>query len=370
MPNTTKGYPYPQDADPADVPADVQLLAEAVDATPGIASLTQAQIDALGVAAKWAGRIVWNQTTGRLQRCDGSTWVDLVLTNDGRLTDTRTPTAHASSHAAAGSDPLILAQSQITNLTSDLAAKAPSASPTFTGNPTLSGYGAIVATTGNSTGYLTHQYLATNGHDAIGLGLNWKRTDSTTGTIPSATMPTAEVYLDATGGGGQTAFLSVGLSSAINTAPTELLRVIPSGLISGSGSSLGAWTAYTPTVSGTGWALGNGTIAGHYSQIGKRVAFTVEITWGTTSTFGASPNNLGLSLPVTRSARQAVLSGQAHDISTTNRFALSCISLTPTTFEPLYAEPTANTLIGCSANAPFTWASTDTIKITGMYEAA
>lgn len=48
----------------------------------------------------------------------------VVKGNDSRLTDSRTPTAHASSHATAGSDPLTLSQSQITNLTSDLAAKA------------------------------------------------------------------------------------------------------------------------------------------------------------------------------------------------------------------------------------------------------
>ena len=43
--------------------------------------------------------------------------------------------SHASSHASGGSDPVTLAQSQITNLTTDLAAKAPIASPTFTGTP-------------------------------------------------------------------------------------------------------------------------------------------------------------------------------------------------------------------------------------------
>lgn len=43
--------------------------------------------------------------------------------NDSRLSDARTPTAHASTHAAAGSDPLTLSESQITNLTTDLAAK-------------------------------------------------------------------------------------------------------------------------------------------------------------------------------------------------------------------------------------------------------
>lgn len=48
---------------------------------------------------------------------------EVVKGSDTRLTDARTPTAHASSHAAAGSDPLTLSQSQITSLVSDLAGK-------------------------------------------------------------------------------------------------------------------------------------------------------------------------------------------------------------------------------------------------------
>lgn len=60
----------------------------------------------------------------------------IVASTDPRLSDPRSPTAHASSHAAAGSDALTLAQSQVTGLVSDLAAKAPLASPTFTGTPT------------------------------------------------------------------------------------------------------------------------------------------------------------------------------------------------------------------------------------------
>ncbi len=59
-----------------------------------------------------------------------------VITTDSRLSDARTPLAHAASHGSAGSDPVTLAQSQITNLVSDLSAKAPSASPTFTGTVT------------------------------------------------------------------------------------------------------------------------------------------------------------------------------------------------------------------------------------------
>lgn len=45
--------------------------------------------------------------------------------DDTRLTNSRTPTTHANSHASGGSDPLTLAQSQITNLTTDLAGKEP-----------------------------------------------------------------------------------------------------------------------------------------------------------------------------------------------------------------------------------------------------
>lgn len=58
-----------------------------------------------------------------------------VVDSDARLTNARTPTAHASSHGVAGSDPITVAQSQVTNLGTDLAAKANLASPTFTGTP-------------------------------------------------------------------------------------------------------------------------------------------------------------------------------------------------------------------------------------------
>lgn len=60
---------------------------------------------------------------------------EVVKGSDTRLTDSRTPTAHASTHASAGSDPITIAESQVTNLVSDLALKAPLASPTFTGTP-------------------------------------------------------------------------------------------------------------------------------------------------------------------------------------------------------------------------------------------
>lgn len=58
-----------------------------------------------------------------------------VVDNDPRLSDARTPTAHAASHGTGQSDAITIAESQVTNLTSDLSAKAPLSSPTLTGTP-------------------------------------------------------------------------------------------------------------------------------------------------------------------------------------------------------------------------------------------
>jgi hypothetical protein len=47
----------------------------------------------------------------------------LVLDSDARLSDARTPTAHASTHESTGSDAITIAQSQVTNLGTDLGNK-------------------------------------------------------------------------------------------------------------------------------------------------------------------------------------------------------------------------------------------------------
>lgn len=80
MPNTSKGYPYPSGSDDVDVPGDIQALADAVDLTPGIRSYTSTQIAGLAAGDKWAGRVVWNSTTSKLQVSDGSTFSDVDTT--------------------------------------------------------------------------------------------------------------------------------------------------------------------------------------------------------------------------------------------------------------------------------------------------
>lgn len=114
--------------DPAGSAASAQAAAESY--ADGLA----VNYDPAGSAAAVAGDLSSHE--GATTTVHGiSNTANLVYTNDSRLSDARTPTAHASTHGVAGSDPVTLAQSQVTNLTTDLGAKAPIDSPTFTGVP-------------------------------------------------------------------------------------------------------------------------------------------------------------------------------------------------------------------------------------------
>lgn len=94
--------------------------------TPTDDSVTTAKIvDSAVTSAKIAdGTIVNDDINASAAIAPSKISGTAVVTNDSRLSDARTPTAHAASHGSAGSDALTLAQSQITNLTTDLAAKA------------------------------------------------------------------------------------------------------------------------------------------------------------------------------------------------------------------------------------------------------
>lgn len=61
-----------------------------------------------------------------------------------------------------------------------------------------------------------------------------------------------------------------------------------------------ATSTWAPTIGGTGWALGNGTITGRYVQVGKFTFYRIEWDFGTTSTAGTG--QLTLSTPVAASA--------------------------------------------------------------------
>jgi len=68
--------------------------------------------------------------------------LDLVYGDDSRLTDDRAPLAHAATHGVSGADAITVAQSQVTDLTTDLSGKVPT-TRTITAGTGLSGGGAL-----------------------------------------------------------------------------------------------------------------------------------------------------------------------------------------------------------------------------------
>jgi hypothetical protein len=169
---------------------------------------------------------------------------------------------------------------------------------------------------------------------------------------------------------GRLAFLTTASGSS---TPTERMRINNAGLITGSGTSLGAWTAYTPTLGGTGWALGNGTATGAYCQIGKVVHFRATITFGSTSTFGASANPTA-TLPISAVAATTdaiLLRATVQDVST-GLFYVGFVRFDSTSVLSV-RQMTANTNGQASqmnATTPITFDNGDIIHISGSYEVA
>jgi hypothetical protein len=158
------------------------------------------------------------------------------------------------------------------------------------------------------------------------------------------------------------------------TLGTSALSPVSAGTFSGSfvpvtPAPVGEWASYTPTWSNTGTqpSVGNGSLTGKYTRIGKTVVFEVLLSFGST-TSGGTGSLWTFSLPpVTpagvghRSALGPVLSEDVGvaDYPGTAIYdgASSFFVLTNSTGAPV------------TQAAPMTWGSTDFLTVKGSYEA-
>jgi hypothetical protein len=185
----------------------------------------------------------------------------------------------------------------------------------------------------------------------------------------------AALWLTSTGGSGRQWILisntNGGLSIFDNTGSAERFRIDNAGLITGTGTSLGAWTTYTPTLGGTGWALGNGTASGFYCQIGKIVHFRVKITLGSTSTAGNGA--LTVSPPITAKGDgflDTLVKAAYFDASLGGVFWGDSRLANSSSLQPSYRVSLVGAETALTTDNPFTWATSDQINISGTYEAA
>ncbi|MGW2837300.1 hypothetical protein ACWCWD_06265 [Streptomyces sp. NPDC001493] len=136
-------------------------------------------------------------------------------------------------------------------------------------------------------------------------------------------------------------------------------------------SILDAWTAYTPTwtAATTNPVLGNGTIVGRYLKVGRTMQIHIELTMGSTTTYGSGAWTI--SLPVAAASGSGTRVGVAHalgSIRVAGNTQVGATSTSITTFFP--ASTSVSNLSNAGATNPFTWAATNTLRIDLTYETA
>ena len=132
------------------------------------------------------------------------------------------------------------------------------------------------------------------------------------------------------------------------------------------------WTAYTPIIGP--WSLGNGSALGRYMQIGKLVVFSVRIQFGSSSVFTAANPTISIPFPVSTtvagSDNRTLVNVSYADWTGgqyTGRGQLNGSLCTPliTVVGSGYISD-ANV----SSTVPMAWAISDSIWVSGTYEAA
>jgi len=166
---------------------------------------------------------------------------------------------------------------------------------------------------------------------------------------------------------------NTGLAGIVSsdTAPGDTTVLWLDTAATAVGVDLDAWTAYTPTWGASvNPSIGNGTIVGRYKQIGKVVHFTIKLTAGSTTSFGAG--TWVLYLPITAQSSTYQFVGNVLDSSTGDRYqAIGAGDIQGDTsyFSVLVNSTTASSPLITTGN-PMSWASGDTLTISGTYEAA
>lgn len=122
------------------------------------------------------------------------------------------------------------------------------------------------------------------------------------------------------------------------------------------------WTTFTPTISGTGVSLGNGTLTGRYQRIGRIVDVVILLAFGTTTTIGTSSFAFG-SLPFnTVNTDFQAVTAWFYDDSTTNGFVGGGLFEGLTKIRPVSISGNVHN------NAPFDFATSDVICLQARYE--
>lgn len=133
----------------------------------------------------------------------------------------------------------------------------------------------------------------------------------------------------------------------------------------------GTWASFTPTWTGSGSnpSLGNGTLVGRYSKIGRLVTVHINLIPGSTTTYGSGNYNWALPFAAANNGCSYILS--AHLLGTDRWMGQMVISPAAATTSAFFNLSTTNSRIDfMTPTRPETFANGSQLRITGTYESA
>jgi len=166
------------------------------------------------------------------------------------------------------------------------------------------------------------------------------------------------VYQDANAAAG------ISHASPIVWATGDSIRIAGRYLAADAAATMTAYAAaWTATV--TNPTIGNGVQSAQYARVGRWVYFRVQITFGSTTTAGSG--TYSFSLPVEADVSNNLV-GEAvlFDSGTNTRIGLAQLN----GVDKCNVFQDGHTSTGISATSPITWATGDSIRISGRYLAA
>lgn len=144
------------------------------------------------------------------------------------------------------------------------------------------------------------------------------------------------------------------------------LQAAPGDHVHDGGTSKGP-VEYVPIWSTTGTqpVLGNGTIYGRYARLGRLVHLYIELTMGSTTTYGTG--TFGFSLPVTAENRFWILPGASLDVGVGYEDITGVISGNLTTVFLHTLTSVGSNLTTVTQGTPITFGTGDKIIVQGTY---
>lgn len=243
---------------------------------------------------------------------------------------------------------------------------------TYSGNPTFSGTPTFAGATMNGT--YTGTPVFTGAPIFRGAGAT---SDAFAATVSGDTFNRFLSQADGTlrwGSGAATRDTNL-YRSAVGTLKTDGDFSVAGNILSSTNVNTAAWTPYVviwDQSSGTNPNIGNGTLIGKYQRIGRTINVNINMTAGTTTTFGNG--GWRFSLPFAAANDTHFMVGVAHALCNGARYMGSnVVSAAATNTSPFMSSVSiVSQLFQANSTTPDSWVanSGNTLRLTFQYEAA